>query len=93
MSYHFTQFFSLDSPKAIKARAYGYMNAINYMAPADTAGVGDMCPWSSQASRPPPLGSLRRPQRGRRPIAQRQQGQARGRQAGLRSRHLGAARA
>ena len=51
MSYHFTQFFSLDSPKAIKARAYGYMNAINYMAPADTAGVGDMCPWSSVACR------------------------------------------
>ena len=51
MSYHFTQFFSLDSPKAIKARAFGYMNAINYMAPADTAGVGDMCPWSSAACR------------------------------------------
>ena len=51
MSYHFTQFFSLDSPKAIKARAFGYMNAINYMAPAETAGVGDMCPWSSVACR------------------------------------------
>lgn len=51
MSYQFTQFFSLDSPKAIKARAFGYMNAINYMAPADTAGVGDMCPWSSVACR------------------------------------------
>ena len=51
MSYHFTQFFSLDSPKAIKAREYGYMNAINYMAPAETAGVGDMCPWSSAACR------------------------------------------
>lgn len=47
MAYVFTQFFSLDSPKAIKARAFGYMNAINYMAPAETAGVGDMCPWSS----------------------------------------------
>ena len=51
VSYHFTQFFSLDSPKAIKARAFGYMNAINYMAPASTAGVGDMCPWSSVACR------------------------------------------
>jgi hypothetical protein len=51
LSYHFTQFFSLDSPKAIKARAFGYMNAINYMAPASTAGVGDMCPWSSVACR------------------------------------------
>ena len=47
----FKQFFSLDSPKAIKARKYGYMNAINYMAPADTAGVGDMCPWSSAGCR------------------------------------------
>ena len=49
--WQFTQFFSLDSPKAIKARAFGYMNAINYMAPASTAGVGDMCPWSSVACR------------------------------------------
>ncbi len=51
VSYHFTQFFSLDSPKAIKARSFGWMNAINYMAPAETAGVGDMCPWSSVACR------------------------------------------
>lgn len=39
----FSQFFSLDSPKAIKAREYGYMNAINYMAPHRLAGVGDLC--------------------------------------------------
>ena len=37
-----THFFSLDSPKAIKAQAYGYLNAINYMAPASTAGVGNL---------------------------------------------------
>ena len=43
----FTQFFSLDSPKAIKARAFGYMNAINYMAPASLAGVGNLCPHAS----------------------------------------------
>jgi hypothetical protein len=49
--YHFSHFFSVDSPKAIKARSFGYMNAINYMAPASTAGVGDMCPWSSAACR------------------------------------------
>jgi hypothetical protein len=49
--YHFSHFFSLDSAKAIKARSFGYMNAINYMAPASTAGVGDMCPWSSAACR------------------------------------------
>jgi hypothetical protein len=45
--HRFTQFFSLDSPKAIKARAYGYMNAINYMAPAALAGVGNLCPHAS----------------------------------------------
>ena len=28
----FQRFFSLDSAKAIKAREYGYLNAINYMA-------------------------------------------------------------
>ena len=49
MARKFTQFFSLDSTKAIKARDYGYMNAINYMAPADLAGVGDICPWRTTA--------------------------------------------
>lgn len=39
--------FSVDSPKAIKARAYGYLNAIHYLAPADLAGVGDLCPFRS----------------------------------------------
>jgi hypothetical protein len=39
----FKRFFSLDSAKAIKAREYGYLNAINYMAPADTAGFGNLC--------------------------------------------------
>lgn len=43
----FTQFLSFDSPKAIKANKYGWLNAINYMAPADTAGVGNLCPWAS----------------------------------------------
>lgn len=47
----FSQFFSLDSPKAIKARSYGWMNAINYMAPASTAGVGNLCPWSTAPCR------------------------------------------
>ena len=41
------RFFSLDSPKAIKASKYGYVNAINYMAPAETAGVGNLCPHAS----------------------------------------------
>jgi hypothetical protein len=55
--------FSFDSPKAIKANKYGYLNAIHYMAPSDTAGVGNLCShaspgcialclglWSGQAS-------------------------------------------
>jgi hypothetical protein len=41
------RFFSVDSPKAIKAQGYGYLNAINYMAPASTAGVGNLCPHAS----------------------------------------------
>jgi hypothetical protein len=45
----FNQFFSLDSTKAIKARDYGYLNAINYMAPADLGGVGNLCPWKTTA--------------------------------------------
>ena len=43
----FTKFFSTDSAKAIKADKYGYLNAINYMAPHDTAGVGNLCPNAS----------------------------------------------
>ena len=43
----FKRFFSLDSAKAIKARSYGYLNAINYMAPASTGGVGNLCPNAS----------------------------------------------
>jgi hypothetical protein len=43
----FARFFSLESPKAIKARSYGYLNAINYMAPASTGGAGNLCPHAS----------------------------------------------
>jgi len=43
----FTHFFSTDSAKAIKADKYGWLNAINYMAPHDTAGVGNLCPNAS----------------------------------------------
>lgn len=35
--------FSIDNPKAIKANAYGWLNAIHYMAPARLAGVGNLC--------------------------------------------------
>jgi hypothetical protein len=42
-----SRFFSVDSPKAVKAQGFGYLNAINYMAPASTAGVGNLCPHAS----------------------------------------------
>ena len=42
------RFFSVDSPKAIKANKYGYLNAINYMAPHTTGGVGNLCPNASE---------------------------------------------
>jgi hypothetical protein len=39
--------FSTDSAKAAKATGFGYLNAIHYMAPADTGGVGNLCPNAS----------------------------------------------
>jgi len=39
--------FSTDSPKAVKADKYGYLNAIQYMAPYTLAGVGNLCPHAS----------------------------------------------
>lgn len=39
----FKRFFSVDSPKAIKADKYGYLNGINYMSPARSGGVGNLC--------------------------------------------------
>lgn len=51
MTCQFKRFFSVDSPKAIKAQSYGYLNAINYMAPASTAGVGNLCPHASAGCR------------------------------------------
>lgn len=41
--------FSMDSAKAIKARGYGYLNAIHYLAPVSLAGVGNVCPHASPA--------------------------------------------
>jgi hypothetical protein len=43
----FSRFFSLDNPKAVKAQQYGWLNAINYMAPHRLAGVGNLCPNAS----------------------------------------------
>jgi hypothetical protein len=39
--------FSVENPKAAKSTDYGYLNAIHYMAPADTAGVGNLCSHAS----------------------------------------------
>ena len=47
----FTRFFSTDSAKAIKADKYGYLNGINYMAPHDTGGAGNLCPHSTAGCR------------------------------------------
>jgi hypothetical protein len=41
------RFFSVDSAKAVKAVEFGYLNGINYMAPANLAGAGNLCPHAS----------------------------------------------
>ena len=45
----FRKFFSIDDAKAVKAQkeTRDWLNAINYMAPAETAGVGNLCPHAS----------------------------------------------
>jgi hypothetical protein len=40
--------YSMDNPKAIKAQGFGWLNAIHYLAPADLAGVGNLCPAASE---------------------------------------------
>lgn len=47
MTVQFARFFSVDSPKAIKANKLGYLNAINYMAPHKSGGVGNLCSHAS----------------------------------------------
>ena len=39
----FPTIFSTDSAKAAKASGFGYLNAIHYMAPANSAGYGNLC--------------------------------------------------
>lgn len=41
--------FSIDSPKAIKADAFGFVNAIHYLAPHERGGVGNLCSDASLA--------------------------------------------
>jgi hypothetical protein len=48
--------FSVDNAKAAKAAGFGYLNAILYMAPADAAGVGNLCPHASAGCRAACLG-------------------------------------
>ena len=43
----FRRFLSMDNPKAIKARGYGYLNAINYMAPHKSGGKFNLCSHAS----------------------------------------------
>lgn len=45
--FQFPRFFSTDSHKAIKAQAFGWLNAINYMSPARSGGVGNLCSHAS----------------------------------------------
>lgn len=47
---------SHTSAKAIKAGEFGYRNAILYMAPAEFANVGNLCPHASPACRAACLG-------------------------------------
>lgn len=44
---YFPRLFSTDSAKAIKASGFGYLNAIHYMAPHSSAGVGNLCSHAS----------------------------------------------
>jgi len=53
----FPRFFSIDDGKAKKAQAFGWLNAINYMAPHTSAGVGNLCPFSSAGCRALCLGT------------------------------------
>ena len=41
--------FSMDSAKAVKARGFGWLNAIHYMAPATLAGAGNLCPKATES--------------------------------------------
>src|SRR5215210_5202917 len=46
--FQFRRFFNVDQAKAVKAQQFGWLNAINYMAPHTSAGVGNLCPNASK---------------------------------------------
>lgn len=47
MKTKFRRFLSTDNPKAVKASGFGYLNAINYIAPHESGGVGNLCSHAS----------------------------------------------
>ena len=46
---YYPRLFSTDSAKAAKASGYGYLNAIQYIAPFNLGGVGNLCSHASHA--------------------------------------------
>lgn len=51
-----SRMFSTENPKATKSVAYGYLNAILYLAPHSFAGVGNLCPKASEGCKKVCLG-------------------------------------
>lgn len=51
-----SRMFSTENPKAKKSVAYGYLNAILYLAPHSFAGVGNLCPKASEGCKAACLG-------------------------------------
>jgi hypothetical protein len=47
MDIRFKRFLCVDSAKAIKALGFDHLNGINYMAPHESAGVGNLCSHAS----------------------------------------------
>lgn len=47
MRNQFEKFLSVDSPKAVKAGEFGYLNGINYIAPHKSGGFGNLCSHAS----------------------------------------------
>jgi hypothetical protein len=44
--------FDASNAKAAKGTALGYLNAIHYMAPANQAKSGNVCPWAARCVKP-----------------------------------------
>jgi hypothetical protein len=51
-----SRMFSTENPKAAKSVAFGYLNAILYLAPHSFAGVGNLCPKASEGCKRACLG-------------------------------------